>query len=182
MPRERTWSNSDGLVVGFGTHTEDNRVPGVTAEKGTPYKVAKAFLVATTLEDVGSVTAASFYPQSIRLKRGSRITRAHFQVHEVFVSAGGGTLTIGTYRAQTPGTVDDQDGIDATIAVAAINAIGEIVVCDGALVNGTVPVGATSDSDVEIVFTRATAAFTAGTGTLTVEYVEPNDGADGLAA
>ncbi len=182
MPRERTWSNNDGLVVGFGTHTEDNRVPAVTAERGSGLKTLKVFIVGTALEDVGSVTAASFYPQSARLKRGARIRSAHFQVHEVFTSGGAATLTIGTYKAQTPGTVDDQDGIDATVAIAAINGIGEIVVCDGALVNGTIPVGATSDSDVEIVATRATAAFTAGTGTLTIEYEEPTNGADGLAA
>lgn len=181
MPREKTWTNPDGLVVGFGTHTTDNIVPGVTTDKGG-FKIAKMLIDATTLEDVGSVTAASFFPQSIRIKRGAIIKRATLEAQVAAVSAGGGTLTVGTYKAQTPATVDDQDGIDATVAVAALNAIGKIVICDGALVNGTVAAGATADADVEIVATRATAAFTAGKFLLTVEYEEPAHGNDGLAA
>jgi hypothetical protein len=140
------------------------------------------FVVGTALEVTSSVTAASFHPQSIRIKRGSRIRSAHFQVHTAFTSGGSATLTLGTYKAQTPATVDDQDGIDAAIALTAIDAIGDIVVCDGALVNGVVSVGATANDDVELVALYTTAAFTAGTGTLTVEYEEPSDGANGLAS
>jgi hypothetical protein len=172
MPRNNTWTNADGLVVGFGTHTADNAVPAVVSEAG-PFKVVQAMVLGTAIEASASLTAASLPPQAIRIKRGSLIKRATFETVVAFTGSSS-TLNIGTYKADTIATVDDADGIDATIALTAMDAVGETVICDGALVNGVVPVGATSDSDVQIVFGYGTAAFTAGKGILTVEYQEPS--------
>lgn len=174
MPRQNTWTNSDGLVVGFGTHSSDNNVPAVVSEAGS-VKVLTVLVTGTSIEASASITAASFPPQAAIIKRGAIIQRAKF-VTVVPFTGSSSTLNIGTYAVNTPGTVDDLDGIDATIALTAIDAIGETVVCDGALVNGTVGVGATSNSDVQIVFGYGTAAFTAGSGILTVEYIEPSFG------
>lgn len=171
MPREQTWTNKDGLIVGFGTHTADNNVPAVTSEVGA-VKTMQMLITGTLLGSTASATGIP--PQSVRIKRGSIIQASKFVVQTPFTSGGSATLTIGTYKADDVSTVDDDDGIDATIALTAIDAAGETVVNDGALVNGTVPVGATSDSDVQIVAHYGTAAFTAGVGILTITYIEPS--------
>lgn len=171
MARQNTWTNSDGLVVGFGTHTTDNRVPAVTAVEGD-VKVMTLTVKGTEVEASASLTAASLFPQSVSIPYGSVIKRATFQTVVAFTGSSS-TLNIGTYKAGDITTVDDADGIDATIALTAMDAIGEIVNCDGALVAGTVPAGATSNSDVQIVVGYGTAAFTAGEGILTVEYFTP---------
>lgn len=185
MPREQVWRNKDGLVVGFGTHTHDNRVPGVTAEKGTPVKVAKFTIVGTAIEQAGSLTVASFYPQQTILRRGARIQRAVFQVVTPFTSGGAATLSLGTYKYdptnQAAVVVDVAAGIHSAAALTTIDAIGEILICTGTLVNATIPVGATSDTDVVIAPSWGTAAFTAGEGILVVEYVEPGEGNETLA-
>lgn len=175
MPRNATWTNSDGLVVGFGKHTSDNNVPAVEGGKGAT-RVARMVITGANLELTGSLTAASIPPQSIILKRGAQIQRATFVVSAAFSTGSSPTLTIGTYKFDDITTVDDLDGIDATIAAAALDTVGEIVRCDGALVNaaGVTTVGAVSNSDVVIVAQYGTAAFTTGVGILTVEYVEPS--------
>lgn len=172
MPRQNTWTNQDGLVVGFGTHTSDNAVPAVTSEVGA-VKTMTMLVTGTAIEAAASLTAASLHPQGAFIKRGSIIQRAKFETVVPFTGASS-TLNIGTYKVGTIATVDVAAGIASALALTAIDAIGETVVCAGTLVNGTIPVGATSDSDVEIVFGYGTAAFTAGSGILTVEYIEPN--------
>jgi len=98
---------------------------------------------------------------------GSYITGAHLLVSTAFTSGGSATLTIGTYTQA--GAAVDADGIDATIALAAIGA-DKAVACDGAAVGGTATVGG-ADVYVEAIY--GTAAFTAGEAKLVIEYIEP---------
>ncbi len=100
----------------------------------------------------------------LRLPANSRIIAATLRVHTAF--AGGTSYNIGLKQAD--GTVIDVDGIDAAVALTAIDAVGETVVCDGALVNNTAGIG-TAAGVVEIA---ATGTFTAGKATLEVEYEE----------
>lgn len=169
MPRGNTWTNSDGLIVGFGTHSSDNGVPAEDAGNGST-KVVRLLVTGTLVPD--TVAAANLAPQSVLIKRGSRITRAYFEVITAFTSGGSATLDLGTFSPAA--AADDADGIDAAIALTAIDTAGEIVACDGALVGGTVAAGATSDTDVIVAPSYNTAAFTAGLGMLVVEYVEPD--------
>jgi hypothetical protein len=175
MPRNSTWVNSDGLTVGYGTHSEDDNVAAVVSERG-PYKVMQMYITATNLVATASVADTDQPPQAVTIKRGSHIKSAKLSVVVPFATSASGTLTIGTFAAGDASTVDDVDGIDATIAVTAIDAIGDVVVCDGALVNGVVPLGATSNSDVVILPSYGTGVFTAGQAILTVEYAEPDYG------
>jgi hypothetical protein len=164
MPRQNTWTNSDGLVVGFGTHSVDNGVPAEDAGNGT-FKSIKLELIGTQIPLTPVVA-----PQSALIKRGSLIKRATLVVSEAFVGATA-VINVGTYSPA--GVVDDADGIDP-IAIAEIGTIGAVVNCDGALVGTELTVGATSNSDVTIAFDYDTAALTAGRGILTIEYVEPD--------
>jgi hypothetical protein len=168
MPRQNTWVNSDGLVVGFGTHTSDNMVPAVTSEKGA-VKTMQLLIVGTQVPT--SWSSSTVPPQAAQIKRGSYIQRAKLVVQQIFTGSSS-TLSIGTYSPT--GTTDVAAGLLSAAALTTIDAVGEVSVLAGTLVNGTVAVGATSDSDVIILPTWGTAAFTAGRAVLTVEYVEPD--------
>ena len=100
----------------------------------------------------------------LRFPANSRIITATLRVHIAF--AGGTSYNIGV--TQPDGTAIDADGIDAAIATAAIDAVGETVVCDGALVGNTAGIG-TAAGQVDIV---ATGTYTAGKATLAVEFEE----------
>jgi len=170
MARGATWTNSDGLVVPFGTHTADNGVPAVTAGAGM-LKTMVMEIVGIDLPDTYAATDTE--PQAATIKRGSVIQSATLHVHEAFTSGGAATLDIGTWsKGLATDVVDDADGIDAAIAITAIDGLGDIINCDGALVGLLVPVGRTADGDCVIAPSYNTAAFTAGKATLTVVYIE----------
>ncbi len=76
------------------------------------------------------------------------------------------TLTIGL--VEKDGTTIDADGIDAAIAESAIDAIGETVLCDGALVAKLVGTGA--EAGQLVVTTGGT--VTAGKFSLEIVYRE----------
>jgi hypothetical protein len=123
---------------------------------------------------VDTIAATNIAPQASRIRRGSAILSATLLVEEVFTSGGAATLDIGTWGVGlATEVVDDADGIDVDIAITAIDGLGDVINCDGALVAALVPVGRTSDSDVVITASYETAAFTAGKATLTVRYIEP---------
>lgn len=173
MSRQSTWTNPDGLVVGYGTHSKDNDVAAVTSERGS----VKTLVMEINGTSVPSAwAAANVQPQGVIIPRGSLIKRSTFQTVVAFTSGGAATLSIGTYGGTAFTTTDVTTGIDATVALTAIDAIGETVVNDGTLVGGTIPVGATADTDVVVGYNYGTAAFTAGKGILTVEYIEPSGG------
>lgn len=173
MSRGSTWTNSDGLVVGYGTHTKDNDVAAVTSERGS-VKTLVMEINGTSVPT--SWAAANVSPQAVVIPRGSIITKSTFQVVVPFTSGGAATLSIGTYGGTAYTTTDVAAGIDSAIALTAIDAIGETVQNDGTLVAGTIAVGATADTECVVGYTYGTAAFTAGKGVLTVQYIEPSGG------
>lgn len=103
----------------------------------------------------------------LKIPANARIRRATLRVLTAF--AGGTSYNIGLY--QEDGTVIDADGIDAAVALTAIDAVGETVLCDGALVNALVGIGA-ADGQVVVA---ATGTFTAGKAVLEVEFEDLHD-------
>lgn len=99
---------------------------------------------------------------NLRIPANARIKEATLRVITAF--AGGTSYNIGLY--QSDGTVIDADGIDAAVATAAIDAVGETVACDGALVANTAGIGS---ADGQIVL-AATGTYTAGKAVLRVVY------------
>lgn len=168
MARQATWTNNDGLVVGFGRHTEDNNVAAVTSDR-SGRKTMRMKVDLTTLPD--TFAAANRTPQAAVIRRGSVIHEATIRVITAATSGGAPTLDIGLWG--TNDVVDDADGIDAAIALTAIDAVGEVVQCDGAVVNGVVSAGATANSDVVIAPSYNTAVYTAGEIEIEVVYTEP---------
>jgi len=165
----------DGLVVGYGTHTADNEVSAVVGGSGAVKTAVMTLTDATSLEAITALTVASFPPQGIVIPRGSRILEASFQVTTGFTTSASGVLNIGTNTGNVDGafTADDEDGIDVDIAITALNAVGAVVACDGALVGGVTSAGAAATSDVQLCFSYKTGVYTAGAGVLTVRYIEP---------
>lgn len=157
------WTNFDGLDIDFGTDRAAANKTGTSAES-----VVKTLIVDVDWTDITAV--ASFITRQDNrdafIPAGAYIKSATLSVSEGFTSGGAATLGIGLCTSAQG--VIDADGIDAAIAVTALNAVGDQVLCDGALVGGVVFVG-TADSYV--YFTTGTAAWTAGAARLVIEYI-----------
>lgn len=97
-----------------------------------------------------------------RIPANARIKEATLRVITAF--AGGTSYNIGL--SESDGTVIDADGIDAAVATAALDAVGETVACDGALVANTAGIGTAAGQ----VTVAATGTYTAGKAVLKVVY------------
>jgi hypothetical protein len=102
--------------------------------------------------------------EDVYVPAGAFITRAYIIGTEA--AAGGTNFTFGL--AEQDGSVIDADGIDAAVTTAEL-ATNEAVVCDGALVGGTLGVG-TADA---YIYGAVTGTYTAGQGSLFVYYIKP---------
>ena len=177
MSRDATWSNSDGLVVGFGTHSDDDDVPAVVSGGGG-MRYVQTVIYGVNIPDTASATNGIAYPQAHVIPRGSIIHRATLQVVIAFTGSSS-LLDIGLWsRGNTTEVVDDADGLWDGGTIAEMTTVGETNVLDGALLplaDGvtTGVVGLVSNSDVILTAEWETAAFTAGKALLTVEYQPP---------
>lgn len=156
------WTNKDGLTVLMHKEQGEDNFTGSTI-RGATQEFVLNIDDATTLEATAPTPSAldGFIPA------GAYITRAYIIVDEAFDSSGSATLTVGVYEQD--GTAIDADGIDAAVALTAIDADGDVVVADGALVGGTATVGT---ADAYIVANYGTAAFTAGSAKVVIEYIK----------
>lgn len=180
MARGSTWTNSDGLVVGFGTHSEDN---DVTALYGGTEKTLVVEYDLANLAD--TFAATNVKPQDVVIPRGSVFVEGYITTLVAATSGGAGTLDVGTWGVGlTTEVVDDADGLVADVTIAEMTSIGEVHVLDGALIAtaGTTAAGAVSDSNVVIAPSYETAAFTAGRIRLTVKYIVPAGSTGGTIA
>lgn len=155
-----SYTNADGLRVVTNTDQGAARDQGVTAVNA----VKTMILEIPDATEIPSSAAAPTADDPF-LPAGAYIRSASLLVETAFTSGGSATLTLGTQTAA--GSAIDADGIDATIAVAALGA-NAAVACDGAQVGGTVVMSA----DAYLSINYGTAAFTAGKGKLVIEYVE----------
>lgn len=158
-----SYTNADGLRV--LTNTDQGALGG----EGVTARSARQVLV---VDITGTALGTTFGASNIDLlaptiPANAIIVNADLVITTPFTSAGAATLTIGTYNAA--GTAIDADGIDATIAITAIDADGDVVQCDGAQVSGLVTVGGAA-AYVGAIY--GTAAFTAGAAKLIIEYIK----------
>ncbi|RTL05360.1 hypothetical protein EKK58_08140 [Candidatus Dependentiae bacterium] len=157
-----SYTNADGLrVLTNGDH-------GAVKTQGTATSGMKQVIVVDiTFTALGTTFGASnidlnnpFIPAK------SLITRADLVMTSAATSGGTPTLDIGTYNAA--GSAIDADGIDAAIALTAIDANGETVRCDGAHLTTAGLITA----DAYIGITRSAPTYTGGVGKLYVEYIK----------
>ncbi len=154
-----SYTNADGLRV------LTNADQGAVKTQGTAVTAATQVLcIDLTFTSIGSsFGAANIDLNNPYIPAGSVILRADL-VMTTAAQGSSSTLTIGTYNAA--GTAIDADGIDATIALTAIDAEGETVRCDGAHLT----TGGYISANAYIGAIYGTAAFTAGVGKLFIEY------------
>lgn len=150
--RNNTWTNADGLVVGFGTRDT------VNTEAGSIHSVGNTKELHMDLHALHAVTTRQ--PKSVVIPAGSVITSARVLVDTAFT--GGTNLQIGT--ADLDGGNADTDMLVATTVTANLTANATI---EGA---GVAVDGAMSTADRFITFTTA-GTFTAGQARLVVEFI-----------
>ncbi len=153
------WTNSDGLVVGFGRRDVADNIPGTTASAGAVRELV-IDIVGANLTDAAEptdfITGAYIPADSVILAAYLTVTTAFVGVNAV--------LDIGTYDAA--GDAIDDDGIDSAIATATL-IDNYYVACDGGKIGTQVTV------NNYIAATYDTAAFTDGRAKLVIEYI-PN--------
>jgi len=163
-----SWTNEDGLTIQFGKERAAVMPGGVTQTN-----VHSTLVHKFTFADVANTDTAAPNPHEAVIPAGSVITRAALYVTDAFVGATG-VLDIGLKVAA--GTNTDDAGILST-GIATIDADGDVVIGDGALVlqeTGDLT-GVRLAADQYIMTTWDTAAFTAGAATLVVEYLQVED-------
>lgn len=161
------WTNSDGLKVKFGLDEAKKAKEGMIPSANGTDKTIEADIVGVDLTSSSAVLNGGGVP-SVILPAGALIRRATLIPSVAFTSGGSATLNIGLNKVSDD-TALDADGIDATIALTAIDAVGEQVACDGALVGGVA-----LTADAYLVADYDTAAFTAGRAKLIIELVIPD--------
>ena len=164
-----TWLNDDGLYIKFDTAEGEVTTGGEATTDGED-RVIKLNITAEDLLAHDSTAgigggATKILADNVIIPDGAFVKSATFEVTEAFAGATA-TLTIGLYDTDRS-TVYDADGIDATIAVTAIDAVGDTIACDGDVVGAIISNGGTN---VLITAVAGTATFTDGTGQLTIVY------------
>ena len=159
-----SYTNSDGLQV------LTNGAAGVAKDEGTN-AISAIKTLTVKIGDATALGSSAATPDDHDpfIPAGSYIKAATLNVTTAFTS-GNSSTTLGIGAYNQAGSAIDADGIDATIALSALNATTKAVACDGALVAGAINVGA---ADAYIKANYNTAVFTAGAATLVIEYIEP---------
>ena len=160
MSRNATWTNQDGLVVGFGTRDVEENSARKVATSGAVEELVLDLNDASQLSDAVAAADDAIVHGAI-IPADSLILSADLFVTTAFAGATA-TLDIGVY--QVDGTTVDDDGIDSAIAVGTLTD-NAVVSCDGA------DVGTVTATDVKIAASYDTAAFTAGVAKVVVRYV-----------
>lgn len=161
------WVNDDGLRIKFGTEEALDTAIGEYGDADGSTHKTQLILSPETLGDGkivhDSVRFAGTNGKTMYLKS------ATIFVEDAFTSSGTPTLTIGFDNVD--GTTFDADGVDAAIALADIDADGDTVTCDGALVDTRL----TNDQALYLTTTVASGSYTGGKGWLELEwyYVNP---------
>lgn len=159
-----SWTNDDGLYIRFGT---EKTVPALGGESTTDGN-NRVVTIDLSYSDLAATGTEKIISEGTTIPDGAVIKSATFHVSTAFTSGGSATLTFGLIDSDRS-TAYDADGIDATIAVAALT-VGTTITCDGAVVGKAI---SNSGTPVYVTATEGTAAFTAGAGQLVIEYYIP---------
>ncbi len=172
MARANSWTNSDGLFVGFGTRDSSNQNAATVRTMGN-VEIMQFPLNFDNMPASGTAPSS----KSILIPRHSTMTAGNFRVSEAW--AGGTNIDFGTM--DSAGVAIDDDGFDVAVLTAALT-LDAVIDFNGALMNDI----DTSIGVVDTYFaTLVTGTFTAGKGIVTLEYIRPmpdSDARDPLGA
>lgn len=162
MTRASTWTNADGLVVGFGPNT-----PQTTGADTKNYGGIGGAKTALTKFDWKNLNGAATI--NVPVPAGSRVLDVRLVVDVGFTATGTNTITVGDGS--------DADGfITATAATSATMATaGAVIIVDGVYAFGGTDTGAAElksyASADTIDLASAQTDWTAGSATLVVTYL-----------
>lgn len=159
MTRKTTWTNSDGLVVGFGPNYAERQKAGVTSRSGDVKEAKVSITYQSTTGSSGAV---------LPIPAGSIVKNVYFRVDTAWA---GGTAIIF-------GDATDPDGFLTAAgggALANLTPAGKKIQADGAYIAATTDTTAINPpkeyaSATDLYFT-VTGTMTAGALTAVVEYV-----------
>lgn len=152
MTRKSTWTNADGLVVGFGPNFAERNVAGVLETDG----VVKEARLAITFQSSGA---------TIDLPAGSVVQDVVMKVGTAWV--GGTDVQLGD-GTDPDGWISATQGATASLTIGAtIRAAGAYAIGDAASNRGLGKVYAAADT-LDVAFTGT---FTAGTADIFVRYI-----------
>lgn len=160
------WTNNDGLLVKFGTE-EATRGAGGHVKSVGPLDVVEVEFLLT-----GLGVSASIVDQHVVIPSGSRIEKVEVVAETAATSGGSAALNVGLIRLDRS-TELDYDGLVAALALASIDAEGDVVTLiqggtsRGALVGTTLANAGVLTADYD------TAAFTAGKVVVRVHFYRP---------
>jgi hypothetical protein len=152
MTRKSTWTNADGLVVGFGPNYPERNEAGVLETDG----VVKEARLAITYQSSGATVA---------LPAGSVVMDVVMKVGTAW--AGGTDVQVGD-GSDADGWISATQGAVANLtAGATVRAAGAYAIGDAATNRGLGKVYASADT-LDVAFTGT---FTAGTADIFVRYI-----------
>lgn len=152
MTRKSTWTNADGLVVGFGPNYAERNVAGVLETDG----VVKEARLAITYQSSGA---------TVELPAGSVVLDVVLKVGTAW--AGGTDVQVGD-GTDPDGWISATQGAVANLtAGATVRAAGAYAIGDAATNKGLGKVYASADT-LDVAFTGT---FTAGTADIFVRYI-----------
>ena len=152
MTRKSTWTNADGLVVGFGPNYPERNEAGVIETDG----VVKEARLAITYQSSGATVA---------LPAGSVVMDVVMKVGTAW--AGGTDVQVGD-GSDADGWISATQGAVANLtAGATVRAAGAYAIGDAATNSGLGKVYASADT-LDVAFTGT---FTAGTADIFVRYI-----------
>jgi len=152
MTRASSWTNADGLIVGFGANIPERNVSGVYEHDGA---VKEAHL-AITYQSSGA---------NIDLPAGSVVLEVVMKVGTAW--AGGTDVQLGD-GTDADGWISATQGAVANLTTGAtVRAAGAYAIGDAATNRGLGKVYASADT-LDVAFTGT---FTAGTATIVVRYL-----------
>jgi len=160
MTRASTWTNADGLVVGYGANTP--QLTGADTKNYTGIGGAKTALTRFTWKDLNGGKTIN-----VPVVKGAKITDVRLIVDAAFTSTGTNTITVGDG--------DDTDGFitaaqaDTTtlVATGVIVGAGAYLVAD---TDTTAPQFKVYTAADTIDLASAQTDWTAGAATLVVTY------------
>ncbi len=173
MSTNEFYNNSDGLNLRFGLEAGKSRPIGVKSTMWDKHELLVSFTFAdlAAADAVPGTQPLAFVPDNVQ------IIDATLYVKTVFTGSSA-KLDIGLYNDDGDGTYsdNDQDGIDAAIAVTDLDAVGDIVTCDGALVGAAAAETAgTGNRPLAVVVGENDGnAFTAGEADLLIRWRHSN--------
>ena len=168
MTRKSSWTNSDGLVVGFGPNTSERT--GAVAKNYGGIGGAKTALVSFDYKDMNACTVGGTV--NVPIPAGSRVLDVRVVCHTLWTSTGTNTFSVGT----TGGDVDGY--ITVTAGTIANMTAGAVLNCDGVFSYDDSADGDTTAAELKVFasadtidIVTAMSDWLGGTASLVVTYL-----------